>query len=54
MGQCAAILAVTERRRRIKDPQFAQPLDETYQFSDLSSLKFSDVLRETGCKAVQP
>ena len=22
-----------------KDPQFAQPLDETYQFSDLSSLK---------------
>ena len=35
-----------------KDPQFAQPLDETDRFSDLSSLKFSDVLREMGCKAV--
>ena len=35
-----------------KDPQFGQPLDETYQFSDLSSLKFSDLLREMGCKPI--
>ena len=36
----------------VKDPQFGQPLDETYHFGDMSGLKFTDVLREMGCKAV--
>ena len=35
-----------------KDPQFGQPLDETYQFKDISNLNFNDLLREMGCKAV--